>query len=389
MNLIQKQNPKKMIGLIFLFSFTLAISTALLAYVQSSFLAGKINATWVGGLFTLSYLVSFLGINYYSRIISKFGHYRVFLTVLVSNALSLFLLPRLEDTLAIASFFVLSIVSLSLYWLSLDIFLQGYTTRESAGKIRGANLTLMNLGWLVSPALSGYLIETRGFQSVFTISSLLLLPVLILSAYFFQETKGSVKSRAIPEPFSVIQKIIAKPSLRSIFSIAFLLQFFYSWMVIYTPIYLRTLGFSFADIGILFTIMLVPFVLFQFPAGYLADKYFGETEMLSMALVIMGFATASLFFVNSFWVLAIVLFFTRVGASIVESLRDSYFYKQIRPSDIYLINLFRDTGPLAYIAAPALASFLLFFLPMEYLFVILGIIMLSGLYFTMTMPDTK
>ena len=59
----------------------------------------------------------------------------------------------------------------------------------------------------------------------------------------------------------------------------------YAWMVIYTPLHMLDLGFTWEEIGQIFTIMLIPFVLVEYPAGWLADKYIGETEMMSADLI--------------------------------------------------------------------------------------------------------
>ncbi|HEX9664824.1 MAG TPA: MFS transporter, partial [Patescibacteria group bacterium] len=213
------------------------------------------------------------------------------------------------------------------------------------------------------------------------------IPVLLMVVYTFQ--KNETKFDRPAKIGQVARLIFKRKSLKSIFYISFLLQFFYSWMVIYTPLYLRSLDFSWELIGQIFTVMLLPFVFFQFPVGYLADRYFGEKEMLTLGLVIMSLATVGLFFISTPLAIGAVLFLTRVGASTVEILRDSYFYKQINAAEIDLIDYFRNTGPLAYIISPLIATGLLLFLPMSALFIILGLFCLTGLIFSLTMPDTK
>ena len=171
--------------------------------------------------------------------------------------------------------------------------------------------------------------------------------------------------------------------------INFLLQFFYAWMVIYTPIYLHQhIGLSWPTIGIIFTVMLTPFVFLPYTLGKLSDKI-GEKKFLIMGLICMAMATALLFFIKTptilIWTAA--LFATRLGAAAVEVMADVYFFKHIRDSDPSVISFYRDMYPLAYFIAPLLASALLIFLPFKALFLILGLIVLSSLFFATRLKD--
>ena len=172
-----------------------------------------------------------------------------------------------------------------------------------------------------------------------------------------------------------------------------LLNFFFSWMVIYTPIYLHDhLGFSWTVIGIMFTIMLLPFPLLEMPLGKLADEKYGEKEMLNTGFIIIAITTAILTFITStnaiLW--TVMLFATRIGASMVEITTESYFFKKIGSDDSNLLSFFRMTGPIAYIIGPISASILLIFVAPNYLFVILGFIVITaGLYFSLDLKDTK
>ena len=105
----------------------------------------------------------------------------------------------------------------------------------------------------------------------------------------------------------------------------------------------------------------------------------------------MGTATISLSFILTqnpiIW--AIALFMTRVGASAIETMNDTYFFKKIRANDSDLIAFFRNASPLAYIMGPAVATFFLLFIDFQYLFLVLGILTLGGVYFSATIEDTK
>jgi len=68
---------------------------------------------------------------------------------------------------------------------------------------------------------------------------------------------------------------------------------------------------------------------------------------------------------------------------------ESYFYKQVGPADTHLITFMRTTRATAYIIAPIVGYFVLSFTDFHYLFLILGIFMLTALPYSLSIKDTK
>jgi MFS family permease len=171
------------------------------------------------------------------------------------------------------------------------------------------------------------------------------------------------------------------------YGISFLLQLFYCWMIIYTPIYLYSyLGFSWKEIGVIFTIMLLPYVFIQFPLGKYSDKI-GERKILMFGFFITSIFTLLLFFTEKpeVWMWALLLFTTRVGSATIEVMSDSYFFKHIRPENEEFVSIYRTATPFAYVAGPILAIAVFFFAPhFNYIFPILGTLMLYGVYISST-----
>jgi MFS family permease len=132
-------------------------------------------------------------------------------------------------------------------------------------------------------------------------------------------------------------------------------------------------------------------VLFEIPAGFLADKYFGEKEMLIIGLFIIFLSSIlfSLIKVASPLVWAAVLFFSRIGAALVESMRDTYFFKKVSSKDIGFINIFRMTNPIGYATGTAFGALFLLFLPINYLFLVFAILITPAFYFVAGIKDTK
>jgi MFS family permease len=198
----------------------------------------------------------------------------------------------------------------------------------------------------------------------------------------------------IPDPkydktktLKYLKKYFKDKNLFRAFGMTFLLQLFYCWMVIYTPIYLYSyLHFSWSQIGVIFTIMLLPFMFIPVKLGKYADRI-GERKILMSGFAIMGLSALALFFIteSAVFIWAILLFITRLGAATVEPMSDTYFFRHIKMENEEFIGVYRSASPMAYIIAPILALLIFYFTPaFKFLFPILGALMLSGVYLAST-----
>jgi len=275
-------------------------------------------------------------------------------------------------------------------YFNLDIFIEHDSSDIKTGRIRSIYLTSINLAWLLSPWIAGVIVNEYFYRRIYFVVALLMIPIILI---VFRDLKNfkdpEYKTFNIMETFK--DSSLTK-NIKNIAFSSFLLQFFYAWMIIYTPIYLNQyIGFDWKTIGIIFSIMLLPFILIEIPAGYLADKKFGEKETLTIGFIIMGISTAIIPLISNnniiFW--ALILFMTRVGAAMVEVMSDTYFFKNVTDENLNIINLYRTVTPIAYITAPIMTSILLFFMPLGSMFYILGLLMFFGLRYSLAIKDTK
>lgn len=189
-----------------------------------------------------------------------------------------------------------------------------------------------------------------------------------------------------------LRSFLKNKDLLKIYLINLILKLFFVWMIIYTPLYLNSyLNLGWDKIGIIFTIMLIPFVLVDYPLGKISDKI-GEKKLL-----ITGFAISALFTLiipmivePAVWVWALILFGTRVGAAVIEVMSESYFFKNEREENADVLSFFRNTTPVSYIIAPLCAIPILLLVPsFKYMFFVLGAVMFLGLFLTLRLKDVR
>lgn len=378
---------KNKISLITFITFLMGFSNAILAYIMSSYFELASGITNVGIFFTVSFVVFLIVLLNLQKIFVIFGKNNVFHFALLGKLVIIALLAFGNPSYLGVSLLMIYIVLGGIEWAALDVILEGFSIDKLSGRIRGLYLTVLNLGFIFGPSLSVYILEKMDFHGVFIFSFIFNAFVFIFSLLGFRkEEERKTHGLGI---LSVIKRAYKRKDVMKIYAISFLLEFFYALMVIYTFIYLINLGYSKTEIGEIFTVMLIPFVVLQYPLGFLADKKTGEKEFLIVALAIMGLSTIGIYLmgVGNIFLWAGVLFLTRVGAAAIEILRDSYFFKRVDGQDIDLINFFRTAYPVGFILATLIFSVLMLFVSMKTIFLLSGIIILLGLYPAWNLED--
>lgn len=379
----------KQLRSIFFASFFFSVHTALLAYANSSMLSQFASPRIVSVVYTLASLLSITLVLSAPRILRVLGNRKTIITTLILSASLLISLGLFSGKIVLLLFVLyFSLNAVVLY--GLDIFLEHYSKEAQTGNIRGLYLTLSNIGWVAAPIISGILGTRFGFKSLYVLASV----VVLITMFIIWVTQKKFidkhyKKSHLEDGFKTLR---TNSNIRTITVINLVLQMFFVMMVIYSPLYLTTVvGFSWKTLGILLSIMLVPFVIFPYPAGYIADKYLGEKELLIGGFLIA--AGATIFFAQvsttSFLFFAIILFTSRIGASIIEAMAESYFFKQVTDNDSSAISMYRNMLPLAYTVGPLLGA--LFFSLGSYTLVFsltAGMLVLAAI-FTLNLKDSK
>lgn len=377
---------------VYLLGFLFSLQVALPNFINSSYLGTLMPENFLGVIYTIESVLAICGFLLMPKILRIFGNFRVAVFLLLAELFSLFGLAVYHNLIAASLFMISSMTIITFLSFSFDVFLEGFSADVTTGKTRGVYMTFVNLAWVIAPLLTGLILTDGDYWKIYLAAFILLIPVFVILKTTLNKFKDSAYQNS--NPFKTIAQVWKNKNILNIFMSVFLLQIFYSWMTIYTPIYLHNnLGLEWSSIGIIFAIMLTPFVFVQFPAGRLADSRFGEKEMLSIGFIIMALVTMVMFFVTGKNVLiwGLILLGTRVGASIVEIMCDVYFFKKVDNKDVNLISFFRMARPFAYIIGPLLATIILSLsdFSIKNLFLVLGFLMFFGLKFSLSIKDTK
>lgn len=370
-------------------SFLLGFLDAFLLYVLSSYFLGVVDASRVSWFYLIAFGLVLLFLMRLQPLVHRLGSVRLLLLLLVSLISCSFFLTSQNPSWIGALVLVTFMVCSNMVWSVMDILVEDFSADQVSGRIRGFYLTVLNLGLLLAPWLSTQTLDTSSYPGIFLVLGLgYSLAFLIVLASLREHTTIKLQPIAFLQS---MRRALGNKNITIIYFLSWMLEFFYVIMIIYAPLFLLSRGLDWQEIGVVFTIMLIPFVLIQYPLGILADKVWGEKELLILSLVIMALATGifgSMEEGHSVLIWGVVLFATRIGAAALEVLRDAYFYKQIGPEDTDMVALFRTTRPVANIIGAFLALAFLVWFPVESLFFLVAFLATLAAFLACFLRDT-
>ena len=287
--------------------------------------------------------------------------------------------------------FALQTAIIAFIGLTIDIFLEKYTDGSHVGTVRGLYTATLNASWVIAPLIGTMLINgTNNYKNTYLAALAMLFPLLYLIYRNFPRFKDPTYSHL--SPWHLIKRVSQDVNLVRLFVANIILQIFYAWMVIYSPIFLnKVIGFSWEEIGIILVVMLLPFPLIQYPLGKMSDKKYGEKKIMSIGFAIMGAATIalSMFTVKDIFIWSLILLITRIGAAAAEIMIETYFFKSVPTQDTGVLSFFRVTRPAAYFFAPLVMMLGIFLSNNPYPFMIVGVMCLLALYPVLTIKDVE
>lgn len=281
-------------------------------------------------------------------------------------------------------FFIILQMTAPVLFYCLDMFLERFTNQAEIGSVRGMSLTIANIPPIIAPFIAGLILVKADYWKIYLISAAFLIPFLVIIMSYFRHFNDPIYPAVGVK--DAISKFYSDKNVFDVFIDRLLLNLFYGWMMIYLPLYLLNhIGFNWSQIGTMFAIILLPFILFQAAIGRAADKYHDEKQVLITGFLILAISTILISFLveANIVIWTALLFAAYTGASLVEVSSESYFFKHIHPENAGFVSIYRMTRTIPYIIISPLVGVILYFLDFKYMFLVLGIIMFTGVRYTL------
>lgn len=335
-------------------------SLGLMSFFLSPYLASVFETDNVSAVYVIAEIIALVLFARYVRLVGQWGKTFVFLLL---SVLQISILAGLlgSNGEAESAFFVIGYFALvPFFMMGFDMFLEAHSKDKDTGRVQGLYLLCSSLGFVPAPAIAGAVSSAFGFQAIFFLALVCYLVVFVLATARYR------KERIVPVSpktslFSAASRLVKHKGLSSIYFISILLEGFYVMTMMTFPLFLLDQGMTLEQNGLIFSLMVLPFLFVPYYSGRLADLLWGEKEMLILGLLVMISALVAIAFSESsallFW--AFLFFLSRIGASLVETMRNAYYYKQVGGSDVALIAFFRTARSFGILLASLVVSAIL------------------------------
>jgi len=374
-------------------NFLGALHYFLTVFILAPYLAQFMSESEVGLVFSAAALLSFFGFIILPKVLKLVSLKRFAQILSIVQFAVLIALMQSPSTEVLVGLVVLLAALPALIGYTFDIFLEQATKSEGdTGNIRGFFITISNIALVISPLAIGYILGNGdAYIKIFALAAATLVPFMLLLSTLIKDV-----SHKETETLSLRGSLKCLLHSKDVILGAgahFVMLLFFSWVAIYIPLYLHTeLGIVWGDLGWVFSIMLLPYVFLEYPIGIMADRWFGEREIMMGGFAIMGLSMAMISFVT---IPAITLFLisilvlTRVGGAMAEITTETYFFKHVDGNDLNSISLFRMLRPTGALIGPLIGSLGLVFLSLQSLFIVLGGLCLLGIPLAFFIKDTR
>ncbi len=340
-------------------NFFFALFSTAIIYILLPYLASFMPEAYAGLVVALGALGACFAFPFLPRLVARYGAQQLALAFAFLEMVSLLALAAHPSALAGAFLIAVSVALQPFLAYELDLLLEATVAEEgTTGRVRTLFLTAWNVAALAAPLLMGALLAgSDAYGRVFLAAAAALVPFIVLFAARRLPESAPPKISAMRDTLSCIlrDRDLAAVTVGHLF-----LYLFYVWAPLYVPVYLHgVLGIPWGELGWMFSIMLIPYVVVEYPAGWIADRFLGDKEMMFAGFLIAGGALAALGAVTRATpLLAIlaILVVSRIGAALVESMTEGHFFRRVSEKDVNSVSVFRGIWPLADLIAPLVGS---------------------------------
>lgn len=378
---------------LFVGNFFFALFAALITYILLPYLTSFMPTAYAGLVIAGGALCAIIVFPFLPYLVERYGAQRLALVFAFMEMAALLILAAAPGAIAVSLLIALTVSLQPLLSYELDLLLEATVAEEgTTGRVRTLFITAWNIAALVAPLLLGALLaDSDAYGRMFLAAGAALIPFIVLFATRRLPQGAPVKLSHMRD---TLHCILHDRDLAAVTFGHFLLYAFYIWAPFYVPFYLHSmLGIPWTDLGWMFALMLLPYALIEYPAGWVADRLLGDKELMLAGFLIAGGALAligTLSPASPLWLIVLILVSSRVGAALVESMTEGHFFRRVSEKDVNSISVFRGVWPLANLVAPVVGSLILIFGTYEMLFVLTGgFIALAGAGATLLIRDFK
>ena len=364
----------------------------LIIFVLSTFLSTFVGEKDLSLVIAASSFVMMICMSWAPRLFTTWGSSRTLTLLGILEILVLYGLSQSQSPAEAVLYFMLQGSLTYSIFVGLDLLLEAETRNEKkTGNARGGFLMITNAAAVIATLTLSQISVGEEYARVFLTAAGILVPFTLLAAFSLPKISHAlaISNATFLETLASLTK---RTTPRTIMLAHFLLQLFFTWMVVYTPFFLHVyIGFPWPVIGAILMLAMLPYIILEYPLGIIADRWIGEKELLIVGFLILGISTITISYLDGagFFAWILLMIATRIGGAMVEITTETHFFRLVDENDSGTISLFRMLRPASAVVGPIIAGAALMFVPFSSLFVVFGVILLLGIPLAAGIRDSR
>jgi len=360
-----------------------------------TFIESIINSEAYVGYFYSAMSISMIIAGLVSSVFfRKFSRVKILYFVLVVAALATMYFVFVNQFYQLFPLQFVRVFAVLFISMSLALMVHDFTSAKALGKTEGVYFLFTNIGWFLGPFVGGVIARYAGFEPVFVLSGVLLLCSLIyiIHQHLIKKHPSLALPHAKPKKDgdeNKFKKYLSNKNRIGAYLVSMVLISWVSFKAVVIPLFVLKMGYGSDTAGLILSLSILPYMLFEVPVGEWADKN-GFKKPIITGFFILAFFAMAVAVSPIFYLDALFIILGNVGSAMIEPLHDVYFFKNVKNSeedDMY--GIFVTADPLAKFVAPAIISTSLIFLPFQYVFVVFGCLFLVAGFGSFLIKDQK
>ena len=376
----------------FIMTLLYALHYGIPLYATSTYLHTYFGSQMISFLYVMGSFLTLLVSVHIARYMRRFHTYQFTVGLVIAEMLVMIAFALTQNPLFVGLFFVVHSCLQTLLYICINIFIETFSKHAETGTVRGLFLVLLNVGIIISPVIGGAVLSRGSFATLYIVATVILVPFLFLLHHYMKNVQEPAYHSI--DMIGAFIRAWKNTNLKGALVASCILECFYAVMVIYSPLYLMSLGIPLTTyLSFILPFALLPIVLLPYELGWLADIKTGEKEIMVLGLIVIAISLFLMVILTSpnifLWIALLTV--SRIGAACVETMTFTYYFKKVDAEDASLTALFSNMRTVATILVGIVGIFLSPFLSQypQLLFIVLGCAVLLSILYIIPIRDTR
>jgi len=319
----------------------------------------------------------------------KVGVRRVLLFGILGLTVAGFLFRAVSTTTSLILFLILFGLLYQLFYIPTETYVMDKSPKVARSEYLGGYTSMVHLGLSVGAVVAGYLLVSGMDEGIFAVSNMYVLACLVaggLALLLFRDYRkmreGLVEGieEVVIKDRVYFRELLDYRKLGStgfsVLALTFIITLFDGMVWALEPLLYRSLGIQPFYGGIILAAFVVPLIVFEVPAGFLADRY-GKRKMLFLGLFVSGVFSILFGFAQSPAMLFAFAFCATIGLAMVWPAMEGILADASdsigRGESVGVWSISRDAG---YAAGPFVGGVVAYYSSLSMPFILAGVVLI-------------